>query len=223
MIYSYHWMWLTKVKSGFLNINDTWNANRSKLFHHQLPQSFVFLPCGIPSRPLACCLSWRREADTRLCAREGTGGPEVNSSQRAGQLGTSRPFNHPAAGLNLQFCSAVRLKEAAWRAHLSVAWSDLIFLGWWWEGIGGLRGWLDSLSVLWFEDHRGRLIRDTCLIRWREQRSRAICMMGLKQPGSFNLSGCTVQGHRQPHCAAFNSPGNTPISWKITIRRCWVL
>lgn len=63
-----------------------------------------------------------------------------NSSQRAGQLGTSRPSNSPAARLNLQFCSAVRLKEAAWKAHLSLASSDLIFLGWWWEGIGGVEG-----------------------------------------------------------------------------------
>lgn len=80
--------------------------------------------------------------DTRFCAtaREGTGGPEENSSQRAGQLGTSRPSNHPAARLNLQFCSVTRLKEAAWRAHLSLASSDLIFLGWRWEEIGELRG-----------------------------------------------------------------------------------
>lgn len=36
--------------------------------------------------------------------------------------------------LNLQLCSAARLKEAAESASIS----DLIFLGWWWEGSEGL-------------------------------------------------------------------------------------
>lgn len=83
----------------------------------------MLLSHGVSSGPLACCLSLSRAAaDMWLCAaaREGTGGPQENLSQRAGQLDTSSS-NHPAARLNLQLCSAVRLKEAAWRANLSVA------------------------------------------------------------------------------------------------------
>lgn len=79
----------------------------------------------------------------RLCAvaRDGAAGSR-GRSQRAGQLGTSCPCNHPAACLNLQCRSALRLKEAAWRANLSVARCDLIFpgclVGGNWEGWRGL-------------------------------------------------------------------------------------
>lgn len=44
-------------------------------------------------------------------ARDRAGGPEA----------TSCFSNHPAARLNLQSCSVVRLKEAAWRANLEVS------------------------------------------------------------------------------------------------------
>lgn len=113
------------------------------LFHHHHPQSSLYHQHGVSSHPMACCLSLRSEADTRLCsvAREETGASEVNSSQRAGQLGTSRPSNYPAARLNLQLCAAVRLKEAAWshQRHNVTLFSGMVVGGnWRVEGLIGL-------------------------------------------------------------------------------------
>lgn len=116
---------------------DTWNTS----LHTPSPpaSSELLVSCVF----LACCPPPKTRVWHEVVCR-GTWGnrwrPEANLSQRAGQLGTSRPSNHPAARLNLQSCSAVRLKEAARRAHLSAVWSDLIFLGWRWEGIGGVEG-----------------------------------------------------------------------------------
>lgn len=59
------------------------------------------------------------------------------------------------------------------------------------------------------EDHGGRG-SDTCLVSGKGQRSRAACMMAIKEPGTFKW--VDVQGHRRPYCMAFNSSGNTPIS-----------
>lgn len=99
---------------------------------------------------------------------------------------------------------------------------DLKWPYFFWDGGGReLKGWGVDWTPLMFsgvEDHRGRWVRVKCLIRWKEQRSCAVCMMGMKQPDRLNWVG--VQGRRQPCCAAFNSPGNTPISWKIMTRGC---
>lgn len=109
---------------------------------HTLTARACPLLSGVSREPLACCVSWGQKDDMMMCAtaRDRAGGPEA----------TSCFSNHPAAWLNLQSCSVVRLKDAAWRANLEVAWCDLIFLlGWWKEESRRLGDWLDSLNVLW--------------------------------------------------------------------------
>jgi len=131
----------------------------------------IWIPRSAP-KLLASRIHWlvAPRGNDWLCAaaREGTGGPEENWSQRAEQLGTSCPSDHPAARLNLWFCSAAKLKEAARRANSSEAWHDLIFLrllvggNWGVEGLIGLR--LHSEV----EDHRGRWVRDKCATKRKE-------------------------------------------------------
>lgn len=144
---------------------------------HTLTARACPLLSGVSREPLACCVSWGQKDDMMKCAtaRDRAGGPEA----------TSCFSNHPAAWLNLQSCSVVRLKEAAWRANLEVAWCDLIFFAWMVEGriqkVGRLIGFPQrSVGLMTTEAHGS----EASVIKGG--RGRAVCMMGTKLPGSSN-------------------------------------
>lgn len=215
-------MTLTKVKSGFLTAekdkNDTWNKNHSTLFHHQLvPPTWRFQPpTGL--LPLMKTRGWHGVV---CCGTWGNWWPW-------GKIEAREPDSWarvvpPTIQLPDSICSSV-LQWGLKRQHGEHIYHWLHVTLFFLDGGGReLEGWRVDWTPLMLsgvEDHRGRWVRHKCLIRWKERRSRATCMIGMKQPDSFKWVG--VQGHRRPYCAAFNSPGNTPISWKITMRGCWV-
>lgn len=132
-------------------------------------------------------LSWRHQADIRLSAAacEGTGGPEVKSSQGAGQLVTRHPSNQPAA----------RLCSSALQRGLKMQHGDHVYQ--WlkatlFTGIVVRENWRDDCTPSMFYWVEGcTWIRDKCVIKWLEQRSRAVCMIGIKLADSFNWVGVT--------------------------------
>lgn len=89
-----------------------------------------------------------------------------------------------------------------------------VTLFFWDGGEWELEGWGVDCGILWSWGPQKQMGQRQSVIRWRAQRSRAICMMGMKQPGGFNWVG--VRGHRQPYCAAFYSPGKSMI-----LERSW--
>lgn len=95
------------------------------------------------------------------------------------------------------------------------------FSGMWWEGIGGLTGWLDFLKVLcsWRPEADSSETR----VWWNENNKGVAPLAWWEWNSPVVLTEWMYKVMDSHTCAAFNSPGNTPISWKIKIRGCWVL
>lgn len=95
------------------------------------------------------------------------------------------------------------------------------FSGMWWEGIGGLTGWLDFLKVLcsWRPEADSSETR----VWWNESNKGVAPLAWWEWNSPVVLTEWMYKVMDSHTCAAFNSPGNTPISWKIKIRGCWVL
>lgn len=157
-----------------------------------------------------------------LCAaaREGSGGPKAHSSQRAGQLGTSRSSSHPAAQLNLQFCLQWGLK----RQHGEHIYQWLQMTLFFWGVVGGnwrVDGliWLPQSSSSWRPEADSSETR----VWWNEKNKGVAPLAWWEWNSPVVLTEWMYKVMDSHTCAAFNSPGNTPISWKIKIRGCWVL
>lgn len=142
------------------------------------------------------------------------GGPLLNSSQRAGQLGTSLPSNHPAVWLNLQLCSQWGLK----RQHGEHIYQET---SWILLGCSGreLEVWgVDrTSSVSSGFDHRG-----TWLMRCKKEWSCVICGMGMKTGQSVVLIEWMHKVTDIPTYAALTLQGKPYFFGKIMIRGCWV-
>lgn len=156
--------------------------------------------------PTMYCFSFSHEDErANPSARTGNGGPLLNSSQRAGQLGTSLPSNHPAVWLNLQLCSQWGLK----RQHGEHFYQET---SWILLGCGGreLEVWgVDrTSSVSSGVDHRG-----TWLMRCKKEWSL--------RDGNENspVSGFNWVDAQD---AALTLQGKPYFFWKIMIRGCWV-
>ena len=83
-----------KKKKDPLNTNHSTLSSPASLELLVSPLQHFQPPTGL--LPLMKASGWHK-----VGAREVTGGPKKNSSQRTKQLGTRHPSNHPAASLNL--------------------------------------------------------------------------------------------------------------------------